>query len=151
MTREQVMLFLATAEREAPPLAALFLLLARTGMRIGEGLALQWDDVDYEGREIRVARAFSRGRLETPKSGVARTVDMSAQLGHALRRLHVERKAEKLRRAWQELPQWVFCTQHGTPYDLAFVQRVFKRVVKAAKLPPHFVGQIGRASCRERV
>src|SRR5262249_30722001 len=80
MTREQVVLFLETAEREAPALAVLFLLLARTGMRIGEGLALQWDDVDYESRELRVARALSRGRLETPKSGVARTVDMSQQL-----------------------------------------------------------------------
>ena len=138
MTREQVLVFLATAEREVPPLAVLFLLLARTGMRIGEGLALQWDDVDYEGREIRVARAFSRGRLETPKSGVARTVDMSMQLGQALRRLHVERKAEKLRRGWKELPEWVFCTAHGRPYDLAFVQRAFKRAVKAAKLPAHF-------------
>ena len=138
MTREQVLVFLATAEREVPPLAVLFLLLARTGMRIGEGLALQWHDVDYESREIRVARAFSRGRLETPKSGVARTVDMSMQLGQTLRRLHVERKAEKLRRGWKELPEWVFCTAHGGPYDLAFVQRAFKRAVKAAKLPAHF-------------
>jgi integrase len=138
MTRDQLGLFLTTAEREAPLLAALFLLLARTGMRIGEGLALQWDDVDYEGREIRVARAFSRGRLETPKSGIARTVDMSAQLARTLRRLHLERKAEKLRGRWTETPTWVFCTQVGTPYDVAFVQRAFKRVVKAAKLSPHF-------------
>src|SRR5207244_8904380 len=36
------------------------------------------------------------------------------------------------------VPLWIFCTQEGTPYDLAFVQRVFKRVVAAAKLPPHF-------------
>jgi integrase len=139
MTRDQVAVFLATAERLVPPLATLFLLLARAGLRIGEALALQWDDVDYESRrEIRVARAFSRGRLETPKSGVGRTVDMSKQLALALRRLHVERKAEKLRRGWQELPQWVFCTGVGTPYDLAFVQRAFKRVVKAATLPTHF-------------
>jgi integrase len=138
MTREQVALFLATAEREAPLLAALFLLLARTGMRIGEGLGLQWDEVDYEGRELRVARSFSRGRIETPKSGIARTVDMSAQLARILRRLHLERKAETLRGRWSEVPPWVFCTQLGTPYDVAFVQRAFKRTVKAAKLPLHF-------------
>src|SRR5262249_50646316 len=138
MTREQLALFLTTAEREVPLLAALLLLLARTGMRIGEGLALQWDDVDHEGREIRVARAFSKGKLETPKSGVARTVDVSVQLARTLRRLHLERKAEKLRGRWSEVPVWVFCTQHGTPYDLAFVQRAFKRVLKAAKLPQHF-------------
>jgi len=32
----------------------------------------------------------------------------------------------------------MFCTAPGAPYDLAFVQRAFKRVVKAAKLPLHF-------------
>jgi integrase len=73
-------------------------------MRIGEGLALQWGDIDYEGREIRVARAFSKGKLETPKSGVARTADVSAQLVRTLRRLHLERKAEKLRGRWFEVP-----------------------------------------------
>ena len=138
MTRAQLALFLATAERAEPRLYPLFLTLARTGMRVGEGLALQWDDVDFSGREIRVARGFSRGRLETPKSGVGRTVDMSQELSRGLRRLHIERKAETLRRGWAQVPVWIFCTQEGTPYDLAFVQRVFKRVVTEAKLPPHF-------------
>ena len=41
MTREQVTAFLAAAERVAARFAALFLLLARTGLRLGEALALQ--------------------------------------------------------------------------------------------------------------
>jgi integrase len=138
MRREQLGHFLATAERLEPRLFSLFFTLARTGMRIGEGLALQWDDVDVPAREIRVARGFSRGRLETPKSGVARTVDMSQQLARVLQRLHIDRKAETLRRGWASVPPWVFCTTEGTPFDLAFVQRVFKRVVKRAQLPLHF-------------
>ena len=32
----------------------------------------------------------------------------------------------------------MFRTAHDRPYDLAFVQRAFKRAVKAAKLPAHF-------------
>ena len=33
----------------------------------------QWPDLDFAaGREIRVARAFSDGRLDTPKSGQRR-------------------------------------------------------------------------------
>jgi integrase len=138
MTRDQVAVFLATAEREAAPLATAFLLLARTGMRIGEALALQWGDVDLEGREIRVSRGFSKGRLETPKSGVARTIDVSQQLARALLRLQIERKTDTLRRGLGEVPPWVFCTHNANPFDLAFVQRQFKRVLKAAKLPMHF-------------
>ena len=38
-------------------------------------------------------RAFSGRRLETPKSGQSRTVDMSQELARALPRLQVERKA----------------------------------------------------------
>jgi len=138
MTREQLTTFLATAERTEPRLYPLFLALARTGMRLGEGLALQWEDLDLGSRALRVARGFSRGRLETPKSGVGRTVDMSQQLARVLRRLQVKRAQEKLRRGWKEMPPWVFCTHEATPYDHAFVQRLFKRVLKSAKLSQHF-------------
>jgi len=73
MTRDQLGAFLAAA-RNAPTAYErryypLFLLLARTGMRLGEGLALQWDDVNFAEREIRVARTLSGGRIEKPKSG----------------------------------------------------------------------------------
>jgi integrase len=40
MTREQLAAFLAAAEQETPRLAPLFLCLARTGIRLGEVLAL---------------------------------------------------------------------------------------------------------------
>jgi integrase len=138
MSRDQLATFITVAERVEPRLFPLFLTLARTGMRIGEALALQWDDVNFADREIRVARGFSRGRLETPKGGIARTVDMSQQLTRVLLRCQIDRKAEALRRGWQGVPVWCFCTSEGTPYDLAFVQRAFKRVVKTAKLSPHF-------------
>jgi integrase len=115
MTRKQLASFLgvsATAAKEYERRHyGLFLLLARTGMRLGEALALQWQDVDFPGREIRVARALSAGRIETPKSGHGRTVDMSDQLSGNLLRLQVTRKEEALKRGWGELPAWVFCTE----------------------------------------
>ena len=46
MTEGQRQLFLATAYREAPRYYPLFFLLAGTGMRLGEGLALQPEDLD---------------------------------------------------------------------------------------------------------
>ncbi len=141
MTREQLAVFL-TAAQAAPTAherrhAPLFLLMARTGLRLGEAFALQWDDLDFQAREIRVARAFSDGRLDTPKSGHGRTVDMSAQLARALLRLLVERKAETLKRGWAEVPTWVFCSTTGTPLQKGNLRRVFVRVLKRAGLP-HF-------------
>jgi integrase len=114
------------------------LLLARAGLRLGEGFALQWPDFDFAGREIRVARAFSDGRLDTPRSGHGRTVDMSRQLEAVLQHLLTERKAETLRRGWREMPTWVFCTTTGTMLNKGNVRRVFVRLLKRAKLPLHF-------------
>jgi integrase len=138
MTREQVESFLSTAAREGVPYHPLFLLLVRTGLRVGEAFALQWTDINFEDREIRVERGFSGGRIERPKAGHGRSVDMSQQLSRALQRLHIERATEKLRRGWPEMPPWVFCNEAGKPLDPSRVRKVFSRVLKAAKLPLHF-------------
>ena len=143
MTRAQLAAFLAAAtaadaQGEDRRLYPFFLLLARAGLRLGEAFALQWPDLDFAGREIRVARAFSDGRIDTPKSGHGRTVDMSRQLEAVLRHLQMERKAETLRRGWREMPGWVFCTTTGTMLNKGNVPRVFVRLLKRAELPPHF-------------
>jgi integrase len=151
MTREQLATFLATAERETPRLVPLFLCLARTGMRLGEGLALQWPDLDFGGRTIRVARALSAGRIETPKAGTGRTVDMSQQLAASLQRLRARRAAEALKRGWPELPPWVFCTRTGRPVHPRVIQIAYAKVLKKAGLPEHFTPHCLRHSYASRL
>jgi integrase len=70
----------------------LFLLLARTGMRIGEALGLSWGDIDFNGRFIHVQRGVSRGRIELPKNSKTRKVNMSEQLTEALKVHLIESK-----------------------------------------------------------
>ena len=134
-------MFLSKAAQKAPRFAPLFLLMARAGLRLGEALALQWQDVDFRAREIRVARAFSEGEIETPKAGHGRTVDMSQQLTQALLVLQAERRTETLRRGWREVPAWVFCSLEGTPLDEANVRRAFNAALKETTLPLHFTPQ----------
>lgn len=97
LAREELAHFLTVTAKAASRFYELFLLLGRTGLRLGEALALEWTDLDLEGREIRVVRAFSAGKIEVPKSGHGRTVDMSRQLAATLRHLQIERKAETLK------------------------------------------------------
>jgi len=53
------------------------LLLARTGLRLGEAVALKWGDLDPHGGFLEVRRAFVMGRITTPKNKKARRVDLS--------------------------------------------------------------------------
>src|SRR5215813_2073396 len=73
-------------------------LLARTGLRLHEAIALQWGDIDFNGRFLTVQRNFSHKKLDTPKNGKSRRVDLSAQLTETLRALLLERKKETLRK-----------------------------------------------------
>ena len=116
--RPQLEAFLTAALACERRLYAFFFLLARTGLRLGEALALQWDDVDFPSASPG-RTSHLQGVLEHPKSGHGRTVDMSQQLTETLRRLHAAQKAEKLRRGLPELAPWVFPSPAGTPHDHA--------------------------------
>ena len=146
MTRAQLVTFLATAaareSRWYPPL----LTLARTGMRLGEALALQIGlhddgDLDFVAREVTVARALSDDghRVDTPKTGKTRVVDMSRQLTDTLLGHVIERRAEALRAgATADQRLWLFAERTGGPLDSHNIRRAFARVLKRAKLPVHF-------------
>jgi integrase len=56
----------------------------RTGLRIGELLALRWDDVDLVGGRVMVRRSVSRGIIGTPKNGRSREIPLSDQALGAL-------------------------------------------------------------------
>ncbi|MGE0685010.1 MAG: tyrosine-type recombinase/integrase [Candidatus Binatia bacterium] len=75
LTREELGLLLRTCQAHFPDYYPFVSLLARTGLRPGEALALQWEDFDFQGRFITVHRAFSGARLSTPKNGKTRRVD----------------------------------------------------------------------------
>lgn len=94
----------------------------------------EWKDIDFEGRLITIKRSFPKGKIETPKSGLSRTVDMSQQLAETLRDLHHQRKIGTLNRGWNKMPQWVFVNVAGKPYHESYMRRVFYKALKAANL-----------------
>jgi integrase len=134
MTAEQLDTFLRAADRVAPLYYPLLFTMARTGLRLGEAVALEWDDVDLAAREITVSRTFSGGKVGTPKSGKARSVDMSHALAELLHNMDVARKAEALE-VGGEPASLVFPGQGGQRFDQSRISKVFKRTLKAAGLP----------------
>jgi integrase len=133
--REEISLLLAGFHEHYPTHYPMALTLARTGMRLGEALALQWGDIDFHGRFITIQRNFSRGKIETPKSGKSRRVDMSMQLSETLKDLKHQRRLEVAKNGWGRLPEWVFVSEKGTAFDSShFRSRVFNRVLDKAGL-----------------
>ena len=137
MDREQLACFLAAAKEMGGRYYALFFTLARTGLRLGEALALRREVVDIARREIQVERNVSAGHTGSPKGGRSRRVDMSSGLVALLKRLEVRRKTEALRNGIEVSP-YVFTTRVGSSMDPTRVAKTFKRILKAADLPLHF-------------
>lgn len=68
-------MLLGTVKDRIPRYDPLFLCAVRSGLRLGELLALQWGDLEYHGRFIEVRRNYTGGRAPTPKSGESRRVE----------------------------------------------------------------------------
>jgi len=131
LNREELAVLLEAFQQHYPKHYPMALTLARTGMRLGEALALQWGDIDLKGRFIYVQRGFSRGKIQTPKSGKPRPVDMSRQLADVLSELKEDRKVIAFEGNGQE---WVFADENGAPFYSMSFQRIFKRALQKAGL-----------------
>jgi integrase len=66
--------------------AAMFVVAAFTGLRMGELLALRWRDVDFAGQFLRVSGSYAGGLVTTPKSGKVRSVPLAPEPAQALAR-----------------------------------------------------------------
>lgn len=109
---------------------SLFTTAVTTGMRRGEFLALQWDDIDFSAGIIRVRRSLSSGQIQTPKTEKSRR---TIQVGGALLKIL---KEHKLRTGKRSL--FVFTTKGGSLLDPDnLVKRVFEPTLRAAGIERH--------------
>jgi len=113
--------------REDAQDAGLFRLAAFTGLRLGELLALRWEDVDVETRRLIVQRAVSAGVEGPTKSWQARFVPIADPAAVALERL-------RAREHYTQRDDYVFCSRLGRRLDPSAVRRRFKRATEAAGL-----------------
>ncbi|MEG0259124.1 MAG: site-specific integrase, partial [Lysinibacillus sp.] len=101
-TREQLIQFLSCLEQESNYKAyALFHLLAYSGMRKGEALALTWDDLNFTTNDLRINKALSRGKdnrlyVKSTKTGVARMIKMEPKTMAILKEWKKKQKQDYL-------------------------------------------------------
>lgn len=115
-------------------------LIAATGIRKGEALALRWDRVDLDAGVLKVAATLGRvGKrlvITEPKTDRSRrTVPLSPAMTAMLRRHRTAQKVERMRAAnqWQD-SGLVFTTEFGGPVDPRNLLRALQVAAKSANL-----------------
>jgi integrase len=109
--------------------AELYRVAGYTGMRLGELLALRWEDVDLKARRVIVHRALSAGIEGPTKSWQARAVPLADGAASALARL-----AD--RGDYTDRTDYVFCSRLGRRLDGSALRRRYKGARDAAGLRP---------------
>jgi len=107
-------------------------LLASTGLRISEALALRWQDVELDGSQPRakVRRGYVKGRYNPPKTRHGRR---DVPIGHDLVR---DLRRDRARSEWPEDGDLVFCAADGAPlHDRNLSARMLKPAAQEAGIP----------------
>jgi integrase len=134
-TWEEKELFEKTLNKHFKRHYPLFLAALRTGMRIGELIALKPGDIDFNGNFIEVRRSCVRGEVSTTKSGKVRRLDMSNGLRKILKSYLTKRKQEALKKGWGQPPEWLFYNNNGNLIDINHLRRrVFHKALEKAEL-----------------
>jgi integrase len=128
LTREQMKTLLEASRGDK--MEAFYVLAATTGMRNGEILALQWQDVDLEAGTLQVRRTVFNGKVNAPKTASGRRSIRLSKLAIGALKQH------RLNAAKQRISEWVFSTKAGTPISVHNVHnRSWKPLLMRAGLP----------------
>jgi integrase len=141
LTQKQAFWLLKTAQGHK--LEALITVALATGMRRGELLGLQWQDINFEDRSLQIRRSMvrlgNRGVVESqPKTLKSRRRVVLPQFVIEVLKQHRTRQLEAQLRAgtaWQE-NDLVFCNGFGRFFDQGQLHVEFQKFLKDAGLPP---------------
>jgi integrase len=139
-TEELKRLFEATKNHR---LHALWVLLSTTGLRLGEGLGLKWEDINFQEGKLSVRRALRREPkvgfvLAEPKTAKSRRIVYLAPGTLETLKEHRERQDKDRRAArdlWQAEHDLVFKSDVGKPMQDGQVSWTFHQALAKADLP----------------
>ena len=135
-------------EEEAPEVFAGVLLSARLGLRRGEALAVQWQDVDFDARRVSIRRAISQAPAGERVEGQKRATIVDAKPTKTEKVRHIpigeqmvgELRAIQKRQATVRLGQaYITATADGSPLKPEDYTSRFRALAKRHKLvvTPH--------------
>ena len=125
-TADEARLIIAAAGQ---PFRTIFAIAAMTGMRVGELLALQTNDLDFERKIIHVRRSVWHGQIQTVKSKASRAPVPMPDALSAIIKLFLE--------SWQPNPaKLLFLNRRGRPYSAnKVVQKALWPLLEKLNIP----------------
>ena len=115
---------LLDAAKVEPTWRAAIVVGAEAGLRMGEIIGLEWDDVDFRNRTLTVMRSEWQGHVGPPKGGRSRTIPLTKRLVEVL-------KGERHLRG----PR-VLCLEGGEHWGRHNMRKGLARACRRAKLRP---------------
>jgi integrase len=100
LTTDEVTTMLENAHKKLSfTLYSLFLLSVMSGLRIGEILALEWNDFDFDERTVDVTKNwdYTRHKMGPPKNNKPRKVDLPPVVVDTMRELRTKQKVVTLK------------------------------------------------------
>jgi integrase len=141
LTREEAQQFLESTRAHRPRRYPMFFTALRAGLRLGELIALQWDDIQFgtsaedPNRYILVRRNYSFGEFTTPKNDKPRRVDMGRELRRVLMDLRDALTLAAFEHGEAAISALVFPSSAGSPLNgVNIYHRDFLPCVQAAGL-----------------
>ena len=125
---------LVDAAATAPNALLVVLLGGEAGLRCGEMMALEWQDVDLGKRQICVQRSEWKGHVTAPKGGRLRYVPLTVRLATALREHRHLRSAR------------VLC-RNSAPLSADVVKHYVERAARRARLSASGVHRLRHTFC----
>jgi integrase len=139
-TVEDVRWFLESAWYAGETLYAAFVLVLVLGLRKGEVLGLDWQQVDLDGAELyvgeqlqRVGRRLIRREVKTEASEAPLPLPPVCVIALRIRKRQQDADRKAAGDGWVQTGL-VFTTHHGTPIEPRNFNRSFDRCIKAARV-----------------
>lgn len=147
--KEELLEFLEIAKKYPDPIYPIFRILAFTGLRKGELLALRWKDIDFEKRTLSVKQTLATCdkweiKFQVPKTEKSlRTISIDSETLQVIKRWQLKQKEYFLKmgiKPTKNGEQLLFVSEENKPLYLDYVNHNLKIIINEnnlKRITPH--------------
>lgn len=147
--KEELLEFLEIAKNYPDPIYPIFRILAFTGLRKGELLALRWKDIDFEKSTLSVKQTLATCdkweiKFQVPKTEKSlRTISIDSETLQVIKRWQLKQKEYFLKMGIKPVKngeQLLFVSEENKPLYLDYVNHNLKIIIKEnnlKRITPH--------------